>query len=241
MTSTKRVFRKLLATTFFLVAVWPAVSDGREGFYLGAGGASQSVSGDLDGTKSFSDSSGTVVILPGKPESGTGTAVEIGYGFNQNFALEYLFTSTSHSSTHSFIRGDNTSNATLTAALFGARVTLPVGESLEIFGRLGLGVYSAEFETFALSGRVVAPGVFLISSRTSTEFNGSGLGFGVGAEFFLGSLGIEAGATIHNADLDEATGAGTGGTLPSALSTTITTVNLIIAYHFGTGSAPTSQ
>ncbi|MCH7478621.1 MAG: outer membrane beta-barrel protein [SAR324 cluster bacterium] len=233
MKSTRKILGGLLAIAFFLVAVWPAVSNGREGFYLGAGGASQSVSGDLDGTKNFSDSSGNVLILAGKPESGSGIAILIGFGFNENIAFEYLFTSTSHASTHSFIKGDNTSNATLTAALFGARVTLPVGESLEIFGRLGLGVYSAEFETFALSGRVVAPGVFLISSRSSAEFSGSGLGLGLGVEFFLGSLGIEAGATIHNADFDEATGAGTGGTLPSALSTTITTANLIIAYHFG--------
>jgi hypothetical protein len=60
----------ILASAFLLLLLNSAQA--REGFYLGAGFASQSLSVGLDGEEGFINADGTVAILAGKPGTGAG-------------------------------------------------------------------------------------------------------------------------------------------------------------------------
>lgn len=216
------------------VAIWLAstaagIVQAREGFYLGAGLASQNVTGDLDGEAVFLDAAGTKAALVGEIGQGSGLAWRIGYGFGENFALEATGATSAHTAEHDAY--NDSSEANLSAVLLGARLNLPFSDSLEVFGRIGVGGYSVTYDTYGLTG-ITAGGVFYVLSETDVTFAGSGTGIGVGAELMLGQVGIELGVTQHQAQLDRISGLGVENDEIESLSLSITAIDVIVSYYF---------
>lgn len=200
----------------------------REGFYLGAGLASQNAAGDLDGEAYGLSADGTKLALVGEIDGGSGLAWRIGYGFGENFALEAMGAMTSHTANHDLI--DDSSDATLTTLLLGARLNLPTSDNLELFARIGAGGYSVSYDSYGLEG-FLSGGTFWVTDDGEVTFSGSGTAIGVGAELMLDRIGVEVGLTSHQATLDEVSGVGSGS-LDEDLSVTITTIDVIISYYF---------
>src|SRR5574341_1940481 len=70
----------------------------RPGLYIGAGSASVSASGGLDGTARFvdNDTTTTLMYLAKKPDTGSGLGYLVGFGFNRFLSVEYLASNTTH-------------------------------------------------------------------------------------------------------------------------------------------------
>ncbi|MBI3993145.1 MAG: outer membrane beta-barrel protein [Candidatus Lambdaproteobacteria bacterium] len=140
----------------------------RAGFYVGWGLANQKPGGDLDGN--------TAPEL----EAGSGNAFRIGYGFSNDFGLEYW----SVASTHDQV--DSSGTANYGYSTLALRVSKAMGDS-ELFLRVGhtalLGGHSLKF------------------AGASTKFTGDGPSFGAGLEYMFARLGIELSYTLHDVDL----------------------------------------
>lgn len=212
-----------LALAMFLT-LGASSSWARKGFYIGVGAAQQSAGGDLDGTHSYADPSGSPVILAGKLGSDqAGIAAVIGYGFSRFFALEYLTANSQHKASSPLTTG--TSNASLNTQVIGARFTLPFGEKVEAFLRGGYGIYEADYNTYSfdqITGQV-----------NRVVFDGTGTAVGGGIELFFGRLGVEFGYTTHNISFDQASPSGSQKlTLDPKLSATAATTDVIFSIHF---------
>ncbi len=196
----------------------------REGFFLGAGLASQSMSGDIDGDLGFCSEptcSTPPVVVPGELDPGGGLGFVIGYGFNENVAIEYLFLTTSHDATHNALPGE-TQSAVLASGLLGARLGAPVGDSGEFFGRIGTGGYVLEYEDATLTGG---------ATFSDATFTGSGIGIGVGYEVFFDHAGLEIGYTVHDVTFEELDAGGVTGTIDD-VDVTIGALHVLLVYHF---------
>ena len=213
-----------------LLTALAGTATAREGFYLGGGLASQSVSGDLDGTQGILATSQTVVIIPGALDTGSGLALLVGYGFIPMLSVEYLFASTSHKASTNLVNLD--SDATLAAGLIGLRANLLVDDNLELFARLGVSSGIAEYKSYALHGSMQS-GTFVYNSTSSAKFTGAGIGYGVGAELFLAKVGFGASYSVLAVNFTQAEGGGASGALPSTLSSSITQLALTVTYSFG--------
>jgi hypothetical protein len=201
----------------------------REGFYLGAGGATQSASGDLDGTHYFVSSNGSEAILAGKLNSGSGLALLVGYGFSPHVGIEYLAASTSHKATHSLVNLE--SDASLTAGLFGLRFNFVAAKSFEMFVRAGYGAGTVEYKDYAQQGSLVG-NTFVYTSTNKVTFTGAGTGYGLGMEWLGDKIGVSANYTVINVNFDQSSGSSSFGTLPKKLAETITQAALIATYYF---------
>lgn len=161
----------LLAALAFSAA--PAAA--KAGFFIGAGLANQTAAGELDGEEGP------------ELEQGDGMALRFGYGFTQNFAVEYLNVNTDHTAKRdSGAEGD----ATLGYSTLALRASTGMGNG-EAFLRLGssdlFGGYNLDVEIGA----------------TDTEATGNGSSIGGGYEFFFGSAGIELSYTRHRVTFDD--------------------------------------
>lgn len=195
-----------------------ALAEAREGFYLGAGFANQSVSGGLDGKEAFGSGDGTVAILAGKPGAGSGFAFVVGYGFNPAIGIEYLFATTSHKASHSLVDFD--SDMTLSTGLIGLRISHSPADNLELTGRVGFASGVATYDKFTLHGNTVGS-TFVYTSTSEAEFTSSGFGFGIGLEYFFDKVGLSANYSALSVDFDKGKGGGVSGELPKRLSATI--------------------
>ncbi|HUJ76696.1 MAG TPA: outer membrane beta-barrel protein, partial [bacterium] len=99
----------------------PRTAQARPGFYLGAGLAVQTADDDLNGSTAYINADGTQEYLVGKLDAGSGIGLDIGYGFNRWWGVEYLVAVTAHTATHDFTSSD--SPATLGTGLLGVRLT----------------------------------------------------------------------------------------------------------------------
>lgn len=205
------------------------MAEAREGFYLGAGLAHQSVSGGLDGDEAFGSGDGTVAILAGKPGAGSGFAFAIGYGFNPAIGIEYLFASTSHKASHSLVNFD--SGMTLSTGLIGIRISHSATDNVELTGRVGFTSGIATYDKYTLHGNTVGS-TFVYTSTSEAKFTGSGFGFGIGLEYFFDKVGLSANFSLLNVDFDKGEGGGISGELSKDLSATITQLGFIISYYF---------
>jgi hypothetical protein len=208
-----------------LVTTLAASAQARPGFYVGIGGAQQSVKGDLDGTHTYADPSGTPAFAEGKLDSGNvGLTAQIGYGFNRFFGLEYMLAETQHQAKNEVI--NESSDATFKSQVLGARLTAPFGQRVEGFLRAGYGIYDVTYKKFAATGAT-------LSSRGDVVFSGTGTALGVGLEFFFQELGIGIGMTQHNYKVDRAKpDGGKELGLKSDLSGAATTADVMFSYHF---------
>ena len=164
----------------------------RAGFYVGWGLTNQKPGGDLDGN--------TAPEL----EAGSGNAFRIGYGFSNDFGLEYW----SVASTHDLVGSSGT--ADYGYSTLAVRVSKALGDS-ELFLRVG--------QTSLFGGHS------LKFSGSSTKFTGNGTNFGAGLEYMFARLGIELSYTLHDANL-------THEKTNAKLDVVASTVLLMFSFYF---------
>lgn len=220
-----RQFAIALAASLAVLVGMALPAMAKQGFYIGIGAAQQKVSGDLDGSHSYSDPSGSPIFVDGELDGGAiGLAFQAGYGFNENFALEYRYAQTAHKAKSDVVNAE--SDAKFTSQMYGAKLSTSMGKRAELFLRGGYGVYDVDYDDFSRSGP-------LLTTKGSVNFHGTGTVLGLGFEIFFQELGVEFGYTQHNFKLDRATPEnGDELGLKSDLSGTATTMDVMFSWHF---------
>jgi hypothetical protein len=168
---------------------------------------------------------GTEAIYVGKQDDATGVGLDVGYGFNRFVGLEYWADVVNSSAHHQAL---NYSSATTTASQnVGLRLSLPVGASVELFLRGGIGAYAVQYETFA------TPSVPGSAGAKSVLFAGEGQSTGGGVELYSGHVGFGLSYTVHNVQYNKAQVQGESGqTLSKSLDAQIAATELTLSYHF---------
>lgn len=206
-------------------------AEAREGFYLGAGFASVSASGDLDGnTGPLVETSGTQAIVLGKPGSGSGYDLEIGYGFGKHTGVEYLFVRSHHTVTSSKIFPPLDTTADIDMGLLAIRLTAPVSHGFEVFARLGLARSTIRYADYAFNG-YVSGNNFIYNSTESYSITGSGSGYGAGAEFLGEHWGVELAYTVFEISFDQVTTSQSSGSLSSSQKEKFGVATASFVYH----------
>jgi hypothetical protein len=213
-----------------LAAAWTAGGRSalaKESAYFSIGSASQSVGGDLDGLHSpYTDPDTGLVYRLGSLGAGSGLAVSGGFGFTPYLGADLTYIRTTHAVTFKDTAGDGRStvpDSTLISYLVGARVIAPLAESLEVFGRLGLGGYQLTYHDAVFSGT---------TSVGSSDLTGSGAFYGVGAELILGTVGLEVSYLAQQVRFDRAQHDPSKFNLKPTLSVPISTTTVSLVYHF---------
>lgn len=205
-----------------VLAAGPGQAWAKPGFYFGIGAAEQTLGGDFDGTRAFSDPSGSPTFIAGKMGAGSGTAAQIGYGFGRHFGLEYFTADTQHKATSTLT--PNRSNAEFVSQVIGARFSAPFSERFEGFVRVGYGLYEMDFNNYSKNAQNVTGKV---------AFTGTGTAVGAGFEIFFQELGIGLGYTEHNYTVAQAKPAGGRSLgLSPALTGSASTTDLMFSIHF---------
>jgi hypothetical protein len=161
--------------------------------------AATSAAGDIDGSLSHTLDSGTGPdAYPGELDAGFGLLLNGNYLFNENFGVEILVTISSHDSTHANFGSENIP-ATLYGFIGAARGMLPLSDSLEIFGRAGIGSYTLSYE-----GNTTVAGSSL---SFNSSYSGRGLIVGGGILYSLDQVGFELSYTLHRVSFSTVEGA----------------------------------
>lgn len=190
-------------------------------FTVGLGATSNDVTSGPDGTTAYG-SSGAPLVLFAKPDAGYGLALLGGIAPWDYLGFEAMLLSSSHNATHSALPGE-TLDAMVGSLLAGVRVMLPLGDSFELFGRLGVGVY-----TLAYTKNAIATD----GSRQDSVFSGTGYATGGGFATFIDPMGIELGLLQQKATLDQVSVDSNDYGIPET-DLALTTVTLIVTVHFG--------
>lgn len=212
---------RTLAVTL-LLALTAAVANAHPGFYIGLGGAQQTVNGDMNGKHAYTDPSGAPMFGDGKlSANGSGGALEIGYGFGSHFAIEYLEAATLHDSKNTAL--GTSGAASFTSQMIGGKYIAPISRHLESFLRGGYGIYDAQFLSFNSNA----------GNFSKATFHGTGSAVGAGLEVIFTKLGIELGYTQHNYDFDRAKPQGSRELgLHKDLTGTASTTDVMVNWHF---------
>ena len=201
----------------------------REGIYVTVGAAGQSISGDLERSQRIQRIPGVAMsdeLRAGKPDAGNGFAVGGGFGLSRNLTLDLLVVVTRHDALFDEGTGAPLSQeATLTAVLAGIKLVAPLGDVLELFGRIGLGGYELEYDqiNFPSSGGAAVD---------DARFSGRGGALGLGVEVIFDSWGLEFSYTHHRASLDSVDTLNFPSDFDPSLSIAIDTATVLFIYHF---------
>jgi Outer membrane protein beta-barrel domain len=199
---------------------WAPPAQGREGIHASIGYGRQNFSSGLTGVAPITNASNEIHV--GEPASGGGIALGGGYGFNEYVSLDMQVTVSGHNTVFDPGGANEPYKATLNAVVFGVKVSTPVGDVGEVFGRAGFGGYELSY-----SGNNLAGSLPVDDSR----FSGRGFAFGVGAELFFQRWGVQLAYTLHKAHFDTITSktfmGGEGGDLPA----TISSISLLFNYY----------
>ncbi|MBI3992054.1 MAG: porin family protein [Candidatus Lambdaproteobacteria bacterium] len=210
------------------LTVGAAAAQARENFYLGLGMAQQTISSsDLDGNHIFLlvDFFGNPVgaILLARPEDGSGLSAQIGYGFNENIAIEALFSNTDHAAG---MAGLSTNFPTeLTSTVLAVRLSVPLDKA-EVFARLGRGSYTLKYQDNVVD--------LNLNPLGNTTLTGSGTAIGVGIELFFDALALELSITQHKPSFDTIDFGDSPTSLPGSIAADVQAVNLIFKWYAGT-------
>lgn len=211
-----------LVALIALMAFDPSESQAREGLYLGFGLAQQDLGGDLTGNSTLQNADGSHEARLGAPDAGQGVSMAGGYGLTEIIAVEFHLSITQHDA----VFGPATQQeAELTSAFFGVRLNLPVGDQLELFGKVGFGGYELVFEqaNFLTGGN---------SPQDKVRLSGSGFGAGIGVAVRLGGFGVELGAVRQTVEFDTIESLNFPAEFSPALSVDVTTISLLLTFHF---------
>jgi hypothetical protein len=204
----------------------PAPAHARPGWFVGGGLARVTASGNLNSNAVFENADGTELIAAGGLQPGGGIVFDGGYGFNKYVAAEFMFVSSRHNATMPAVFPSST--ATVTTDFLAVRGTYPLTDALEGFVRFGFSGHVVTYSNGSLTGNV--SGVFTQSGPVT--FGGSGIGLGVGAEYFIGHVGLGAGYTTYLARFNSATGQTQSGGLSETIAETISVLDFTALYHF---------
>ena len=212
------IFMAVVVSSLAFEPTWAA----KKGWYLGGGFASQSVEGGFDGSTGYcSEGSCTMppIVVPGKPDSGSGINILLGYQFNPNVGFEYLFSSTSHKATH--IDRPEGESLTVSSGLIGLRLATG-GEPLDLFMRLSLASNILTYADATWAGG---------NTWKEATFSGGGTGYGVGMAYQMDPWGLEFSYNVQNTELNTLTAGNiTGEINPVAIKVTSLTGTMV--YHF---------
>lgn len=193
-------------------------------YSLGIGLASTSVAGDLDGSQTYMiDSTNGPIVWAGKPDRGGGVHVMGGIDFNPYVTLEGHLISTGHETTHDALPNEQPL-ANIGSIFAAGRLNLPLGDAFEVFGRLGIGGVTLNYEGNA----ELQPN----PTRLNSSFSGVGYMGGAGIAMYFDPVGVELGVLRQQASLRNLTSADQTTNIP-ALRLQLTTVTLTLVVHFG--------
>jgi len=129
-----------------------------------------------------------------------------------------------HDSTNVLLPGENIP-ASLTSLVFAGRFMLPLGDTFEAMGRLGLGPTTLEYDQ-----NTVLPGAAL---RLDSSFSGLGLVAGAGMALTFDPVGVELSFDRHQVRLSQVETADRRYDLRDRKELTVDTINLIVTVHLG--------
>ncbi len=215
-----------LLACVFLLAATEAQARRNGKFTVGIGGASNTVSGDFDGTEVYSSNLATGPnVYSAKLEKGTGPVVLGGAHINDSIGVDGLIIATSHDArSQAPVLANQPLKATVTSLVVAMRVMAPLGEHAELFGRLGLGVLGLSID----KNTELPPSTVFQSS----SFSGSALVAGVGFALFFGELGLEFGLLSQNGKLTSLAAAGQSGSIPDTRFK-LNTAMIVLTGHWG--------
>jgi hypothetical protein len=215
-----------------LLAMSGTPARAREGFFLWLGSAQQTGSGDLDGFSfvgSFPD--GATGHFTGALQPGDGYVVAAGYGVTRFVALEAFQVATQNRAVGHVVNEQTT--ATVETRFLGVRASLPLGMAIELFARIGESQHSVSYRNFTLISTQGGTGFFAnVTGRGTATFTGSGLGYGVGAEYLPGNWGVSIAYTQFDAVFDQAHGGGDTADLDPLLHEALFVTTATVLYHF---------
>lgn len=224
---TRRVVRlavALLAAGLLLAAPAWGRPAGKP-FSLGLGLAGTHVAGGLDGQRVVTNGgTGGVSSYLGKPGAGEGSLLTGGMTLSPTMGLELLLLSTRHHASHQSLPRE-TLHAHMGSLLGMVRMMLPVGEDVEVFGRLGAGPVLAGYSDGSRLGTSSGP--------LSAALSGLSLAAGGGITVFFGPLGLELAALEQRARLSEITAAQETVASFHNVYLNLGTVTLTLTVHFG--------
>ncbi len=190
--------------------------------YLGVGLTSSAVDSDLDGNGFFVNDTNTIQVFPGKLDDGTGFHLMIGGRITDIIAIEGLLIVTGHDATHAAFPGE-TQEAAIATLLGNARFMLPLGDSFDLFARVGLGLTTLSYED-----AVVLPPSTV---RQEATMSGGTFAVGGGLTVHLDPIALELSMLNQSTDLDSLEAAGeTGGINDVALDVNSVLLTLVVAF-----------
>ena len=205
-----------VASVFLLCSITTAHA--AQGFYFGAGWASNSVEGDFDGKNGFSTSS-EVIIVP-EIDSGSGFAIFGGWQLNEQWDLEMSYYSSNHNSDWQGFDLDVEYSSLNFDAKFNFNAN---SENVKPYVLVGYGFGTVTVIDGSSDG----------FGFGDAEYYGSGLNIGIGVNYYV-EPAISFGAAFIKrlTSYDEAEGiSGLRGELPYDLDGDATTLTINVAYH----------
>ena len=218
-------FLLLMLTVIFVLASLGTAQARSRAWFFGAGYATGTPTGDLNGNQVFYPTDDTVngpFVYGVDLDEGSGFAINAGYAFNKWIAFEVMQIHIGMEATSAQYSGE-TLDANMDGFIIAVRPMLPMGP-LEVFGRFGFGGYTLEVQR---NTEVTAN-----PNRKDSTFSGGGYAFGGGVALILGRVGIEASYTQHEVGFDSIDAGGEVGSI-SRQDMTLKTAMVILTIHFG--------
>jgi hypothetical protein len=177
----------------------------------------------LDGKTTLTDKVGNQYLV-GSLSSGTGSTLQVGYGFNEYFGLELMGASSKHTASYT---GQSDTDADVSWGGLGVRLSAPLGKAFEFFFRFEQTSYTVDYKNYVL----LFPG---LTQTTDVSYTGYGSAYGAGFEISGAHLGVEFSYMVHSATLNQAKASGIATTfdLPRHLQVPMTTTAIAFVYHF---------
>ena len=195
-------------------------------FTVGLGAATNTVSGDFDGTSVYTSNPATGPnVYSAKLEKGSGPVVLGGIHINDSVGVDGLIIVTSHDGkSQAPVLANQPLKATVTSLIVAMRLMAPMGDHFELFGRLGLGVLGLGID----KNTQLPPSTVFQSSN----FSGTALVAGVGFALFFGEVGLEFGLLNQSGKLTSLSAAGQSGAIPDT-TFKLNTVMIALTGHWG--------
>lgn len=208
-----------------VLLVCAATAQAKEGFFLGAGLATASSSGDLNQPTAGILLDANTVALTGDLESGGGISLLIGYGFNDNIAIDYFISSTIHDAVYDDGVDHLTFDTSVVLGTIGLRLGGMVSDNSELYVRLGTGAAVVTYTDNVYSTSSPYP-------IGDTELSGPASGGGVGWSYATTNWGVQVQLSRFSASFDTADTPIGSGSFIDEPTADFTVFDVTAVYHF---------